>query len=161
MTIEPLMNAGLVIQIHVALAMVALVLGPFVLWRQRRDRVHKVMGYVWVVALTGAAVVSFGITSPFTPIGLSPIHLLSVYALYGIYVAMRAIYRRDTRLHRLVMQNLYVRGVALAGAFNFLPGRTTSEMLIPWAPELGYGIIGAVMIWAFVPLFVRGRAAHM
>ncbi|MEL7260993.1 MAG: hypothetical protein AAGK69_06425, partial [Pseudomonadota bacterium] len=103
------------------------------------------------------ALVSFAITSPFTPIGLSPIHLLSLYALYGLWVAMRAIYRRDVALHRHVMQNLYVRGVVLAGAFNFLPGRTAQRILLPDMPALGYGIIALVMIWAFLPFVRRAR----
>lgn len=160
MTLAPLLAASFAIQIHVALALVALVLGPFVLWRQRRDRAHKVMGYVWVCVLGGAALVSFAITSPFTPIGLSPIHLLSVYALFGIYVAMRAIYRRDVATHRQVMQNLYVRGAALAGAFNFLPGRTMQRILIPDTPALGYVVIAAVLLRAFWPIVRRRGAAR-
>ncbi|WP_299690877.1 DUF2306 domain-containing protein [uncultured Tateyamaria sp.] len=155
MTFDPLLSAPPIVQTHVALALTALVLGPLVLWRPRRDRLHKTLGYVWVSALAGAALVSFGITSPFTSFGLSPIHLLSVYALYGIYVAMRAIWRRDIALHRHVMQNLYVRGVVLAGAFNFLPGRTTQHIVIPNMPELGYGIIAVVLVWAFWPLSRR------
>ena len=160
MTLAPLLTASPAIQIHVALALVALFLGPFVLRRQRRDRVHKVLGYVWVCALGGAALVSFAITSPFTPIGLSLIHLLSVYALFGIYVAMRAIYRRDVAIHRQVMQNLYVRGAALAGAFNFLPGRTVQRILIPDTPALGYVVIAAVLLWAFWPIVRRRRVAR-
>ncbi|MEL7262317.1 MAG: hypothetical protein AAGK69_13125, partial [Pseudomonadota bacterium] len=50
MHLEPLLNASLPIQIHVALALMALMLGPVVLWRNRRDRVHRVLGYVWAEA---------------------------------------------------------------------------------------------------------------
>ena len=75
---------------------------------------------------------------------------------------MRAIYRRDIVEHRMVMENIYVRGLALAGAFNFLPGRTTQRSLIPDTPELGYVVIAAAIIWAFVPLIraKRARRAH-
>ena len=157
MTLEPIWTAPTIVQTHMALAMIALLLGPFVLWRSRRDAVHKTFGYIWVGALGGAALVSFAITSPFTPLGLSPIHLLSAYALYGLWVAMRAIWRRDITLHRHVMQNLYVRGVALAGAFNFLPGRTMQRTLIPDVPEAGYVIIAVVVLWAFWPLLRTTR----
>ena len=159
MTLEPFLAAPLPVQIHIVAAMEALIFGPLVIWRTRRDRLHKVLGYVWVMALGVAAVVSFAITSPFSPIGLSPIHLLSVYALYGLWVAMRAILQGRVILHQQVMQNLYVRGVALAGAFNFLPGRTTQRILIPDMPELGYAIIAVVLVWAFVPM-LRARRAH-
>jgi protein-S-isoprenylcysteine O-methyltransferase Ste14 len=73
---------------------------------------------------------------------------------------MRAIYRRNISEHREVMQHLYVRGVMLAGAFNFLPGRTAQRSLIPETPELGYVIIAAVMVWAFLPLVRRAFSAH-
>lgn len=162
MTLEPLLAASPTIQLHVIAATLALALGPIALWRSKRDRMHKIIGYVWVLAMASAALISFAIPSHFSPIGLGPIHLLSVYGLFGIYVAMRAIYRRDIATHKLVMQNLYVRGVALAGGFNFLPGRTTQRSLIPDTPELGYVIVAAILIWAFVPVITNGiRARHI
>lgn len=160
MTLDPLLSASPAIQIHVVLALVALFLGPVALWRKRRDRAHKVVGYVWVLAMAGTALGSFAIPSHFTPIGLGPIHLLSVYGTFGLVVAMRAIWRRDIATHKAVMGNLYMRGVALAGAFNFLPGRSMQRSLIPEVPELGYAIIALVLIWAFVPL-IRASVPQM
>lgn len=138
-----------VLQIHIVTAVVALLLGPFVLWRKRRDRFHKLGGYVWVLAMGVTSVVSFFIPSHFTPMGVGPIHGLSVYALFGLWIAMQAVFQRNIALHKEVMQNLYVRGLCLAGAFNFLPGRTTQKALIPDTPELGYVIIAMVVLWAF------------
>ncbi|WP_415920073.1 DUF2306 domain-containing protein [Tateyamaria sp. SN6-1] len=158
MTLDPLLSASPAIQIHVVLALLALVLGPIALWRKRRDRLHKTVGYVWILAMGGAAIGSFAISSHFSPLGLGPIHLLSVYALTGIVVGLRAIWRRDVATHKQVMQNMYVRGVALAGAFNFLPGRTMQRSLIPEVPELGYVIIALVVVWAFAPV-LRPKAA--
>ena len=159
MSFEPYLNAPPVIQLHAALAFVALLLGPLALWRARRDRWHKMAGYVWVVAMSGAALSAFAIPSHFSPVGLGPIHLLAVYGLYGIYVAMRAIWRRDIAEHRAVMQNLYVRGVCLAGAFNLLPGRTSQRTLFPDTPEIGFVVIATVILWAFWP-FIKPRIAR-
>jgi len=156
MTLDPVLTASPAIQIHIALASIALFLGPVALWRRRRDLVHRVVGYVWVLSLAGAAVGSLAIPSHFTPIGLGPIHLLSVYALWGLVVAMSAIWRGDVKTHRLTMQGIYVRGVALAGAFNFQPGRTMQQALIPGAEPVGYAIIAAVLVWAFLPLLRTG-----
>ena len=156
MSLDPFLEADRIIQLHVVAALIALVLGPIALWRKRRDRLHKIVGYIWVVAMALAAAVSFGIESHFTPVGLGPIHLLAVFALWSLYVAMRGIYRRDIVMHKQAMEGLYVRGLALAGAFNFLPGRTSARALIPDTPELGYVIITAVLFWAFVPL-ITGR----
>lgn len=160
MTFEPFLEASPAIQLHASAAFLALLLGPVALWRKRRDRVHKVVGYTWVVVMGLAALTAFAIPSHFTPIGLGPIHLLAVYALFGLYVAMRAIYRGNIREHKMTMENIYVRGVALAGAFNFLPGRTSQRALIPEAPELGYVIIAVVLIWAFAPLLRRSGGTN-
>ncbi|MGR3433300.1 MAG: DUF2306 domain-containing protein [Shimia sp.] len=159
MTLAPFLAAAPAIQIHAALALVALLTGPLALWRRRRDRLHKAVGYVWVVAMGGAALSAFAIPSHFSPIGLGPIHLLSVYALTGLWQAMRAIFRRDVATHREVMANMYVRGVCLAGAFNLLPGRTSARALIPDAPWIGYAVIAAVCLWAFLPLIRRAPKA--
>lgn len=155
MTFQPFLDAPAEVQFHAAAAFLALVLGPLALWRRRRDRAHKVVGYVWVLAMGTTALSAFAIPSHFSPIGLGPIHLLAVYALWGIFVAMRAIYRRDVAEHKAVMENLFVRGLALAGAFNLLPGRTSARSLIPETPELGYAVIAVVAVWAFLPLVRR------
>ena len=160
MTLDPFLQTLPQIQIHAGFGVIALLLGPFVLWRRKRDRTHKVLGYVWVLAMGLCALGGLFIPSHFTPWGIGPIHALSIYALLGLFVAMRAIYRRNIAEHREVMQNLYVRGVMLAGAFNFLPGRTMQRSLIPDAPELGYVIIAAVLFWAFLPLMRRALGAQ-
>ncbi|MGR3491992.1 MAG: DUF2306 domain-containing protein [Shimia sp.] len=152
MTFEPFLTAPLTIQIHAALAFTALVLGPVALWRRRRDRLHKVVGYVWVLGMGGAALSALAIPSHFSPIGLGPIHLLSVYALWGIVVAMRAVFARDIATHKATMEAMYVRGLCLAGAFNLLPGRTSARSLIPDAPWIGFIVIALVFAWAFWPL---------
>jgi uncharacterized membrane protein len=157
MTAEPFLFATLTLQIHICAATLALVLGPVALWRKRRDRLHKVVGYVWVTGMATTALSSFLIPSTFSPVGIGPIHALSVYGLWGLYVAMRAIYRRDIKLHKEVMENVYVRGLALAGAVNFLPGRTIQKSLLPDAPMLGYVIIALVFAWAFLPARIRQR----
>lgn len=43
---EPLFNASLQIQLHVTAALVFILLGPFALYRTRRDRLHKTLGYI-------------------------------------------------------------------------------------------------------------------
>lgn len=160
MTLTPFLETSPVIQLHVICALVALALGPVALWRKRRDRIHKIVGYVWVVSMALAAAVALFISSHFTPIGLGPIHLLSLYALFGIYQSMAAIYNRDIVTHKKVMEALYVRGLALAGAFNFLPGRTTQRALIPDHEWLGFVIIACVVVWAFAPLILSKLRAN-
>ena len=158
MSLTPILALSPIIQIHICAALIALFVGPFAIWRRSRDRLHKVLGYVWVSAMAGAALSSFGIASHFSSIGIGPIHLLSLYGLSGLWLAMRAIYQRDIKQHAEIMENVYVRGVALAGAFQLLPGRSFQRALIPDLPGLGYVVIAVVVVWAFWPLVHRANA---
>ncbi|MFW2542531.1 DUF2306 domain-containing protein [Primorskyibacter sp. 2E107] len=141
MTFDPILTAPLVIQIHAAAATLSLVLGPVALLRKRRDRVHRLTGYTWVMAMALTALSSFGIHG-FGIIGpLSPLHLLAVLVLFSLWQGMRYILAGNVAGHRATMQGLYWRGVVVAGLFNFLPGRTVSRMVLPDAQEAGYWVI--------------------
>lgn len=151
MTLLPLLNASPIIQLHVATATLALLLGPFALYGRRKGRAHKVQGYVWVMAMAVTALSSFGIHS-FALIGpFSPIHLLALFALWSLFEGMRHIFAGRVTLHQIVMRSLYWRGLCLAGLANFLPGRTTNRMFFPETPDAGYVVIAlgvAALIWA-------------
>lgn len=141
MTLEPYLTAAPHIQFHIALAIVALGLGPVALYRKRRDRIHKMYGYAWVVCMTGVALSSFTITS-FGVVGpFSPIHLLSVWTLWSLFIAMRHVINGRIALHRLIMRNLYWYGLIIAGLFNFLPGRSTNRIFFEGNETAGYWII--------------------
>lgn len=141
-TFQPLLEAGPVIQFHVLAASTALVLGPVALYRKRRDRLHKVTGYVWVLAMAITALSSFGIDS-FALIGpFRPIHLLALLALWSLFEGMRHIFAGRVRAHQTVLRGLYLNGLLLAGLLNFLPGRVTNRIFFASTPELGYVVIG-------------------
>ena len=93
MHITPFMNAPLIVQAHVICAVIALGLVPGMLFRRKGDRLHKIIGRVWVLAMGLTAITSFGIMDirligPFSPIhGLS---LLTLYSLIGAVLQARA-----------------------------------------------------------------------
>lgn len=156
MSLLPLIDATPIIQLHVGAAATALVLGPFALYRARRDRLHKIQGYVWVLAMGVVAVSSFWIHS-FAVIGpFSPIHGLAIFTLWSLYTALRHVFAGRIALHRLVMRNLYWYGLIIAGLFNFLPGRTTNRIFFGQTPELGYLVLGLGLTGIAVVL-LRGR----
>ncbi|WP_164932891.1 DUF2306 domain-containing protein [Tropicibacter alexandrii] len=150
MTSTPFLTASLLVQLHAFGAMIALILGPVLIARRRRDRLHKVLGYVWVLAMGGAALSSFGITD-FAMIGpFSPIHLLSVLALWSIWTGMSRIWKGDVAGHRDAMRSLYWRGLLVAAAFNFLPGRVINRTFFDETRELGYvplALILTLILW--------------
>ncbi|MEC3860304.1 DUF2306 domain-containing protein [Mesobacterium sp. TK19101] len=155
----PYLSSDIIVQTHAAAATVALVLGPVVIHRRRRDRTHKVAGYVWVLAMAFAALSSFGITD-FAMIGpFSPIHALSVLVLWSLWVGMRHAFRGEIAEHRDALRSLYYRGLLIAAAFNFLPGRVVNRMFFNDHRELGYVVLalGLGLVLADV---LRGRIAR-
>lgn len=141
MSLTPLLNAGLVIQIHVIAAIAAFLLGALVLWRRKGTRLHKALGKVWVVLMLVVATSSLFIHEGrlFGP--FSPIHILTLVTYIGIGQALWAIkVQRDVVAHRAGMQGTYIGALLLAGAFTFLPGRRMHAVLFGaeagWTPSV-------------------------
>lgn len=145
MTLLPFLTAPLPVQVHIVAALLALILGPFALYRQRRDRTHKVIGYVWVTAMSVLAVGSFLIPSHFTPVGIGPLHGFAVLTLWSLWAGVRAAIARDINRHQTILRSLYSNGLILAGAFTFLPGRTLNRMLFGEPSQLGWLVIAALL----------------
>lgn len=142
MTLAPYLTAAPNIQLHIVLALVSLILGPVALYQRKKNRTHKIVGYIWVVSMAGVALSSFtihgfGVIGPF-----SPIHGLAIFTLWSLYAAIRHVIAGRISLHRLVMRNLYWYGLIVAGLFNFLPDRATNHAFFPENPHLGYMVIG-------------------
>lgn len=153
MTLDPLLAAPLAVQVHVAFAIVALPVGPFALFRTRRDKLHKALGYMWVAAILGLAISGFFIPSSLPMIGsFGPIHLLCLFAIWGVADGVRLIRRGDVRGHLLAMQSVWFGAVGVAGLLTLLPGRTLNRVLFGGAPEVSLsliasGLLGLALIW--------------
>ncbi|MCA3450637.1 MAG: DUF2306 domain-containing protein [Rhodobacter sp.] len=157
MILGPLLDAPALIQLHVAAALVSVVLGPVAILRRSRDIVHRTAGRVWVGSMAITAGSSFWISE--TPmIGpFSVIHVLSVITLFGLVNALRAIRSGDVARHGAIMRALYAQALMLAGAFTFLPGRRMSEAVFPGTPWLGLAAMLAVAAAAVWLLWRDGR----
>ena len=154
MDMTPLLTAGPEVQLHVALAVLALTLGPFALLRARRDALHRWLGRVWIAAMLGTALSSLFIHEGrmFGP--FSVIHILSVITLAGLGQGVWHLIRRDYRAHGRAMRALYVQALILAGIFTFLPGRRMNAALFGANPQAGFvvavvlGLAALAAIWA-------------
>lgn len=162
MTFDPLAAAGFAIQIHVAFALVALLLGPVALFRRRRDRIHKIVGYVWIVGLIGLALSGLFIESEIAVFGhFGPIHLLCPYALWGVGSGLYWIRKGDRARHRAAMRSVWFGAVGVAGLFTLMPGRILNRMLFGEPSLLGLALIagGAVGLYLLAgaprPSFLR------
>ena len=138
------------ILVHIASALLALVIGPVALFRKSRDRWHRRAGYLWVAAMTATAVSSFwisgiGLVGPF-----SPIHLLSLFVLWGLFEGLRDVRRGDIAAHRAGMQGLYVYAICVTGLFTLAPGRLLNEILLHdvngWLLAFVLVVLGVIII---------------
>ena len=88
-----------------------------------------VVGYLWAALMAIVALSSFLIHELRLIGAFSPIHLLSIFTLWSLYMGIRAAKDRRINAHRRWMQNLYVMALLITGAFTFLPGRTMHMVL--------------------------------
>jgi uncharacterized membrane protein len=105
---------------HIATLAVALSLAPIMLLRQRGDRLHRWMGYVWLAAMITTALVSFAIPPPGK---ISPIWALSVLTLIISWQIWRTARNYDWRKHRIHVRGIVIGGLLIAGFFTFQFGR--------------------------------------
>ena len=120
--LQPLIESGIAIQIHVAAALTTLAIGVYLMMARKGLRLHRIFGWAWVICMALTAGSSFFIMTLFENFW-SPIHALSAWTLIGLPVAIAAVKRRDVKKHRREMTNLFVGGMLVAGLFTLLPGR--------------------------------------
>ena len=123
MNLQPLLASSPAIQVHTVAALSALLLGVGQFLLPRGSRAHRGSGWVWVGLMAITAGSSFFIHVG-QVVGIwSPIHLLSLFTLVMLVVAVRAARRHDIKAHRQTMVSLFVFALLGAGAFTLLPGR--------------------------------------
>ncbi len=152
---EPLVNASLQIQIHGAGALLSIGLGPLVLFKYRRDRLHKTLGCIWVIAMAVTILSSFFILDLRMIGPFSPIHLLSVLAAVGLFSAVRFAIRRQIADHQKTMRNLYFWALGVASVLAFMPGRIMNRIL--FADHGLAGFVALLAVTAAVILIFRTR----
>ncbi|WP_349360747.1 DUF2306 domain-containing protein [Stappia sp.] len=129
MTLEPLLAAGPAIQIHTAAALLAVVLTPVQLLAGKGTAVHRTSGYLWALAMLVVALSSFWIHTIRVVGPWSPIHLLSVWVVAMLPLALLAARRGRVRTHRNAMIAFVVGALLIAGGFTLMPGRIMHGVL--------------------------------
>jgi uncharacterized membrane protein len=123
MTLAPLLSAAPVIQVHAFAAMAAFTLGVVQLAAPKGTLPHRTVGWIWVVLMTTIAGSSFFIHQIRLWGPWSPIHLLSIFTLVSLPLAVLAAHRHRVPAHRRAMLSMFFGALVVAGAFTFLPGR--------------------------------------
>ena len=123
MSLAPLLDASLAIQAHAFAAMSAFALGIVQLSAPKGTLPHRTIGWIWVALMVVVGVSSFFIHG-MRLFGIwSPIHLLSIFTLVALPLAVLAAHRHAVDRHRRAMISIFVGGLVVAGLLTFLPGR--------------------------------------
>lgn len=129
MSLAPLLAAPPAVQAHAAAAMAAFLLGLGQFALPKGTARHRAIGWIWVILMTAVAVSSFFIHT-ICSFGIwSPIHLLSIFTLAVLPIAVTHARRHRVAQHRRAMQLLFVGALVIAGGFTLVPGRIMHDVV--------------------------------
>ncbi|HKK56197.1 DUF2306 domain-containing protein, partial [Marinobacter sp.] len=117
------------IQMHITLALAAVMVGALQLILPKGTPMHRLAGRVWVLFLVVVALTSFFIHKLQVWGMWSPIHGLSIFTLIMLWVGVRAARAGNYRAHAITMSATYFFALVLTGALTLLPGRMMHEMV--------------------------------
>jgi len=129
MSLEPLLSAPPVIQLHAFAAIAAFGLGLVQFVAPKGTLPHRATGWLWVVLIATVAVSSFWIHTIRTFGDFSVIHLLSILTLVVLPGTVLAAHRHQVPKHASGMKKLFIGALVIAGIFTFLPGRIMHEVV--------------------------------
>ena len=115
-----LASAPAVLQVHIAAAAGALVIGTALMIGVKGHTFHKTAGWTWVACMMTVALSSFWIRDHGR---FSYIHFLSGWTSIAVPMGVAAVRRGDLKAHRATMTRTFMGGLIIAGAFTFVPGR--------------------------------------
>jgi uncharacterized membrane protein len=122
-SLAPLLNAEPAIQLHAFTAIAAFALGAVQLSAPKGTLPHRTAGWIWVALMVIVAVSSFFIHDLRIWDAWSPIHLLSVFTLAMLPLAVMHARRHRVDRHRHAMVAIFVGALVIAGLFTLAPGR--------------------------------------
>jgi uncharacterized membrane protein len=122
-TLAPLLNASPAIQFHAFAAMGAFVLGVVQLSAPKGTLPHRTVGWIWVTLMFVVSISAFFIHQLRIWGQWSPIHLLAIFTLAMLPVAVWRAHKHEVEAHRRAMLGLFIGALVIAGLFTFVPGR--------------------------------------
>jgi uncharacterized membrane protein len=122
-TLTPLLNASPAIQLHAFAAMAAFGLGVVQLAAPKGTLPHRTIGWIWVVLMLAVSLSAFFIHEIRLWGEWSPIHLIAIYTLAMLPLAVWRAHRHEVARHRRAMIGIFLGALVIAGLFTLLPGR--------------------------------------
>lgn len=135
MTLDPLLESPLVVQIHAFGAMAAIVLGAIQFIAPKGTLPHKSLGAIWMALMAVVAGSTLWITHPVEPgdpfwARYSPIHFFTLLTFFGLASAAMFLVRGGPALKRHAgpLTGVFIGGLIVAGLLAFLPGRIMHQV---------------------------------
>jgi uncharacterized membrane protein len=129
MSLSPLLDAAPAIPLHAFAAMAAFALGLVQFAAPKGTLPHRTLGWIWVGLMALVAVSSFWIHQLRLVGAFSPIHLLSIFTLTMLPLAVWKAHTHQVAAHRRVTILLFIGALVIAGLFTLLPGRIMHAVL--------------------------------
>ena len=123
MSLAPLLDAALAIPLHAFAAMAAFVLGIVQFAAPKGTLPHRTVGWIWVLLMASVAISSFWIHTIRLVGPFSPIHLLSIFTLIMLPLAVWRAHTHRVADHKRIMIMTFGGALVIAGLFTLVPGR--------------------------------------
>ena len=114
--------------VHFGTLAIALALTPVLLLRAKGDRAHRIMGYVWIVAMVTTAIDTFFIRD-LNDGGFSLIHLLSILTLFVCWRIVASARAGNHLAHRGHVRGIVIGALLVAGFFTFMFNRLFAQWI--------------------------------
>jgi len=130
MSLAPLLQASPAIQFHAFAAMTAFVLGLVQFAAPKGTLPHRTVGFIWVALMVVVSVSAFFIHELRLWGPWSPIHLLAIFTLVMLPLAVLRAHRHEVARHRTAMASIFLGALVVAGLFTSLPGRIMHAVVL-------------------------------
>ncbi len=129
MNFAPLLDAAPAIPLHAFAAMAAFALGLVQFAAPKGTLPHRTIGWIWVTLMLVVALSSFWINTIRLVGPFSPIHLLSIFTLVMVPLAVWKAHHHEVAAHRRIMISLFLGALVIAGLFTLVPGRIMHKVV--------------------------------
>jgi uncharacterized membrane protein len=129
MTLAPLLEAPPTIRFHAALAFAAIGLGVVQLLAPKGTLPHRTIGWAWAILMILVAGTSLFIHTIRTWGPWSPIHILSLFTLGAVPLAVLRARQHNIGAHRSAMIWIFTLALVVTGLFTLAPGRIMNKVV--------------------------------
>jgi len=155
MNLAVFFEVPIAVQIHLVSAIISLLLGFYMLLAPKGTQVHRRLGWVWVLAMLGAAVSAAFIHQLRIIWIFSPIHIFVPITFWGLYEGVRHARAGRIAAHRASMRSLYWGALCIPFAFALTPDRVLAVIFgtkeLEWIPMAAVAVVvlsvGAFYRW--------------